>query len=49
LSGQKCTSVAGRQVLSMQPAHEVHLLADFRQGSGRERDRAVLVVMESFP
>jgi hypothetical protein len=29
LPGQKCTSVTRRQVLSMQSAHEVHLLAVF--------------------
>ena len=27
----------------MEATHEVHLLADCRQGAGRERDRAVLL------
>jgi hypothetical protein len=49
LPRQKGARVAGGKVLSMQPAHKVHLLADFRQGAGRKRDRAVLAIMESFP
>src|ERR1017187_2892407 len=43
LPRQKCARVAGGKVLSMQPAHKVHLLADFRQGAGRKRDRTVLL------
>ena len=46
LPGQECASVASRKVLRMKPAHEVHLFAHLRQGSGREWDRAVLL---AFP
>ena len=43
LPGQECAGVAGGEVLSMEATHEVHLLADCRQGAGRERDRAFLL------
>ena len=43
LPGQKRASVAGGKVLSMQPAHEVHLLTDFPQRASRKWDRAVLL------
>ena len=48
LPGQECAGVAGGKVLSMQPAHELHLLADFRQGAGRKWDRAVLLAFPSW-
>jgi hypothetical protein len=44
LPGQECASVARPKVLRMQPAHEVRLFPDLRQGSGREWDGAVLLV-----
>ena len=41
LPRQECASVAGREVLSVEAADKVHLVADFREGAGRQWHGAI--------
>jgi len=43
LPRQECPGVTGGDVLSVEPAHDLHLLADLRESARRQWDRAIFL------